>query len=130
MYFPIYRLIQPGVSHTHLDCKLSVWRPGEDVSSVLVEGRMVRVWNVTASSSSKNRKNQSSGTIQLTASRHTRFEAVEMDSVAMETALVGYRPRECVSVGRLVRGEGVWLGEVDMVGVVVCVSTDIASHNE
>ena len=95
-----------------MDCRLSVWRPREDVRSVLVEGRLVRVWNLNTS----NRK----GSLQLSASSHTRFESVEIP----RGALVNYRPRECVSIGRLVRGEGVWCGEFDTVGIVACVISE------
>ena len=113
------RLVPPGSDHTPLDCQLSVWQPREDVRSVLVEGRVVRMWNVNTSSNKKNKLNY----IQLSASRNTRFQSVDMDHIAMETALAGYHPRQCMSIGRLVRGEGegVWYGEVDTVGIVVCV---------
>lgn len=85
---------------------------------------MVRLWNVNTSSSMKNKKKQLYRSIQMAASKYTRFELVAMDSVAMETALMGYCPRECVTIRRLVRGEGVWFGEVDTVGIVVCVTTE------
>ena len=80
-----------------------------------MEGGVVRMWNVNTSSSSKG-----SQFLQLSASRNTRFQPVRRDS----TALVGYRPRECVSIGRLVRGEGVWYGEMDTVGIVVGVTSE------
>ena len=121
----VSRLVPVGPDHTPLDCQLSVWQPREDVRTVLVEGRVVRLWNVNTSSNQKNKKGQSSR-LQLSASRSTRFQSVTMDAAAMETALAGYRPRECVGIGRVGRGEGegegVWFGEVDTVGVVVCVT--------
>lgn len=119
------RLVPPGPGHTPLDCQLSVWQPREDVREVLVEGRVVRMWNVNTSSNKKSKMN----CIQLSASRSTRFQPVAMDSAAMDTVLAGYHPRECVRIGRLGRvgvgeGECVWYGEVDTVGVVVCVTTE------
>lgn len=80
---------------------------------------MVRMWNVNTSS----KKNKGLRSIQLFASRSTRFQHVDMNSAAMDMALAGYHPRECVRIGSLGR-ESVWFGEVDTVGLVVCVTTE------
>lgn len=122
MLCSVWRLIPPGPGHTPLDCHLSVWQPGDDVTGVLVEGRVVRMWNVNTSS----KRNKGLRGIQLSASRVTRFQQVDMDTAAMDRALAGYHPRECVTIGRLGREgrEGVWFGEVDTVGLVVRVTTE------
>ena len=85
----------------------------------------MRMWNLNSS----NRKNRS-GSLQLSASPRTRFESVDIDRCEMGTVLEGYRPRECVSIGRLVRGEGVWCGEFDTVGIVVSVITEQLEQQE
>ena len=77
------------------------------------------MWSLKASRA--NRKNQSGG-LQLSACARSRFEEVKVDQ--LQTALEGYLPRECVRIGRLLRGEGVWLGEFDTVGVVVSVISE------
>ena len=79
------------------------------------------MWNLNGS----NRRNRS-GSLQLTASSHARFEVVEVGA----GALSGFRPRECVSIGRLVRGEGVWCGEFDTVGMVVSVISEHLEQQE
>ena len=118
------RLVPPGPSQTHLDCHLSVWRPREAVRSVLVEGKLVKMWNVNTSQASRRALSDS---LQLVATSQTRFEPLE---TLTESTLVNYRPRECVSIGRLVRGEGVWCGEFDTVGVVVCVVSERLEQTE
>ena len=118
----LWSLVPPGPGHTPLDCHLSVWQPRDEVCRVLVEGKVVRMWNVNTSS----KRSKGLRGIQLSASRGTRFQSVEIESAAQDTTLAGYTPRECVSIGRLGReGRGwVWFGEVDTVGLVVCVTTE------
>lgn len=115
----VWSLVPPGSGHTPLDCHLSVWQPRDDVLGVLVEGKLVRMWSVNTSFK------RSKG-LQLSASRCTRFQCVDMDSATLDTALGGYKPRECVSIGRLGREGSGWVryGEVDTVGLVVCVTTE------
>lgn len=83
---------------------------------------MVRMWNVNTSS----KRSKGLRGIQLSASRATRFQSLDIDSGALDTTLAGYNPRECVSIGRLGREGRGWVrfGEVDTVGLVVCVTTE------
>ena len=83
----------------------------------------MKMWNLNTS----NRKNRS-GSLQLSATPRTKFEVVDIEQCDVGEILGGYRPRECVSIGRLVRGEGVWCGEFDTVGIVVMVISEQAEN--
>lgn len=129
----LLRLVAPGVSSSDRDYMLSLWRPSEGVRSVLVEGRLVKMWNLKTSSNKTTSHPPAGGTLQLTASSQSRFEEVNMAEVEegeRRKVLAGYRPRECVSIGRLVRGEGVWWEEFDTVGLVVRVISECLEPDE
>ncbi|XP_051534410.1 breast cancer type 2 susceptibility protein isoform X2 [Myxocyprinus asiaticus] len=95
---------------------LNIWRPSVDLYSLLREGRRYRAYHL---STSDGKKRSGIAHIQLTATKKTLFQDME---VSPEWLSLHFHPRECVNFRELQNPLfSSPCGEVDIVGCIVSI---------
>ncbi|XP_064609538.1 uncharacterized protein LOC135473609 [Liolophura sinensis] len=99
-----------------LTCLLTIWRPSEDVQNLLMEGKRLRIYNLTVGAA---RSRLRSSTVQLTGTRSTRYQEMTVEENFLDQV---YEPREVQLVQDLLSQTPAY-GELDFVGVVLKIET-------
>ncbi|KAL1768376.1 breast cancer type 2 susceptibility protein isoform X1 [Sigmodon hispidus] len=120
---PVWKLRVASYKKKGKSSLLSIWRPSSDLHSLLTEGKRFRIYHLAVS---KSRSKFERFSIQLTATKRTRYQQLPASSEALVQV---YQPREPLHFSRLL--EPAFqppCSEVDLVGLVVSVvKTGLAS---
>lgn len=112
---PVLKFRVAGCSNKDLDHNTStivtVWRPSPEISD-LQEGHRYKIYSLATSVS---RSKYSGHTVQLTATKQTRYRHMELDENVLDNI---YEPREVLWVSDMKRRQPHY-GELDFVGMIV-----------
>ncbi|XP_071786452.1 uncharacterized protein [Asterias amurensis] len=98
--------------------QLTIWRPSDDVTQLLTEGKRFKIFNVSTSS---GRFSVGSNNVQLASTRGTRYQAIAL-ATSHPVDEAPYLQRESLRLPDTLRpGFNPAYGEVDVVGVVVLI---------
>ncbi|XP_053405054.1 uncharacterized protein LOC123565454 [Mercenaria mercenaria] len=121
---PVLKFRVAGCANRDLDLKtstiLTVWRPASEISD-LQEGHRYKIYSLNTSVS---RSKYTGHTVQLTATKQTRFRRMQLDENILDNI---YEAREVLWVSDIRRRQPPF-GELDFVGIVVKITQ--SSYND